>query len=117
MLGLRDETPVIATIRGPRGWPRRIGTATAACAIAATIAGCGGALPPPNLRNIAQIQEAIQQTLAAKQHLNGKAYCPQTVPEVQGEVFSCVVAVARHAPVLFTVTEANDLGSVSYVGQ
>ena len=86
-------------------------------AIAVTIAACGGALPPPNMHNIAQVQKAIEETLAAKEHLTGTAYCPQIVPVMKGEVFSCVVAVHGHTPLLFTVTEVNNLGAVTYVGQ
>ncbi len=91
--------------------------AIALVASAAALSGCGGALPPPNLHNIASIQTAIQETLAAKLHLHGRAYCPTTVPEMKGEVFSCVVAVAGHRPYVFTVTEANNLGAVTYVGR
>ena len=69
------------------------------------------------MHNIAQIQLAIEQTLATKKHLKGTAYCPETVPVMKGEVFSCVVAVNGHAPLLFTVTEANNVGAVTYVGR
>jgi len=83
----------------------------------ATLAACGGALPPPDLRNIAQIERAIEQTLAARTHLDGRAYCPQTVPEMKSERFSCVVAVRGHSPIIFAVTEVNNTGTVTYSGQ
>jgi len=96
---------------------RARGAARAAIALA-----LGAALPPPqssgqqNLTNIEQIQTAIQGTLAAKQHLHGTAYCPTTVPALTGETFSCVVAFAGHRPAIFTVTEVNSSGDVSYAG-
>jgi hypothetical protein len=85
------------------------------------LGGCGAPLPPPagvaqNLTNIAQIQTAIQDTLAARQHLRGTAYCPARVPALAGEVFSCVVAIPGHRPAIFTVTEVNSTGDVTYVG-
>ena len=86
------------------------------------LGACGAPLPPPpaavqqNLTNIAQIQRAIQDTLAAKQHLHGTAYCPARVPALAGEVFSCVVAIPGHRPAIFTVTEVNSTGDVTYVG-
>ena len=83
--------------------------------VAGGLAACGTALPPPDLPNIPQIEQAIQETLAAKDHLSGTAYCPVSVPELKGEVFSCVVALRVHAPVIFTVTEVNSTGYVTYV--
>jgi hypothetical protein len=86
------------------------------------LGACGAALPPPqtsrqqNLTNIAQIQTAIQDTVAAKQHLRGTAYCPSKVPALAGESFSCVVAIAGHRPAIFTVTEVNSSGDVTYAG-
>lgn len=95
--------------------------ATIALALVCGLGACGAALPPPpsgtqNLSNIAQIQTAIQDTLAAKQHLHGTAYCPTTVPALSGETFSCVVAIAGHRPAIFTVTEVNSSGDVTYAG-
>jgi hypothetical protein len=104
-------SPARRARRRARGAPR------AAIALA-----LGAALPPPqssgqqNLTNIEQIQTAIQGTLAAKQHLHGTAYCPTTVPALTGETFSCVVAFAGHRPAIFTVTEVNSSGDVSYAG-
>jgi hypothetical protein len=89
-----------------------VGALTSACCVAA----CGSALPPPNMHNIADIEHAIQTTLAAQRSLHGHAYCPTTVPEMKGEVFSCIVALPHHAPVVFKVIELNDTGYVSYVG-
>jgi hypothetical protein len=96
--------------------------AAGALALLCGLGACGAALPPPqtpgqrNLTNIAQIQTAIQDTLAAKQHLRGTAYCPAKVPALAGESFSCVVAIAGHRPVTFTVTEVNASGEVTYAG-
>ena len=86
-----------------------------AVAVGCGLAACGAALPPPNLQNVPQIEHAIQETLAAKDHLSGTAYCPLSIPEFKGEVFSCVVALRVHAPVIFTVTEVNATGYVTYV--
>jgi hypothetical protein len=96
--------------------------AAIALALACGLGACGGALPPPtssgpqNLTNIKQIQTAIQDTLAAKRHLHGTAYCPATVPALAGESFSCVVAIAGHRLAIFTVTEVNSSGEVTYAG-
>jgi hypothetical protein len=97
--------------RGSRRPLALTGVVAGACALTA----CGGALPPPNLHNIALIEHAIQTSLAAQSHLSGTAYCPTTVPQMKGEVFSCIVAVPRHPPVVFNVTELNNTGYVSYV--
>jgi hypothetical protein len=43
-------------------------------------------------------------------------YCPTTVPALTGETFSCVVAIAGHRPAIFTVTEVNSSGDVTYAG-
>ena len=96
--------------------------AAIALALVCGLGACGAALPPPqssgqqNLTNIEQIEMAIQNTLAAKQHLHGTAYCPTTVPALTGETFSCVVAIAGHRPAIFTVTEVNSSGDVTYAG-
>jgi len=101
---------------------RRAARAAIAVALVCGLGACGAALPPPqssgqqNLTNIGQIQTAIQDTLAAKQHLRGTAYCPTTVPALSGETFSCVVAITGHRPAVFTVTEVNSSGQVSYAG-
>ncbi len=88
-----------------------------ALAIAVTLAACGGALPPPNLRSIPAIQQAIERALVTKRHLTSTAYCPQTVPMMKGEVFSCVVDVHGGAPVVFNVTETDNAGYVTFAGQ
>jgi len=61
-------------------------------------------------------QTAIQDTLAARQHLRGTAYCPSQVPALAGESFSCAVAIAGRRPALFTVTEGHSSGQVTYAG-
>jgi len=91
--------------------------ATGALVAATALSACGGALPPPNLRSIALIERAIERTLASKLRLDGTAYCPQTVPVMKGEVFSCVVSVRGRDPILFTVTEIDNVGAVTYVGK
>ena len=96
--------------------------AAIALALVCGLGACGAALPPPqssghqNLTNIEQIEMAIQNTLAAKQHLHGTAYCPTPVPALTGETFSCVAAIAGHRPATFTVTEVNSSGDVTYAG-
>ena len=107
--------------RAARG-ARRATHAAVALALACGLGACGAALPPPttsgeqNLTNIKQIQAAIQDTIAAKRHLHGTAYCPATVPALAGESFACVVAIAGHRPAIFTVTEVNSSGEVTYAG-
>ena len=116
MTGLTSER---LTVPGAR---RRAAPAAIALALACGLGACGAALPPPtssgqqNLTNIKQIETAIQDTLAAKRHLHGTAYCPATVPALAGESFRCVVAIAGHRPAIFTVTEVNSSGEVTYAG-
>jgi len=99
-----------------RGRPRWLASG-AGLAAACAIAGCGGALPPPNLPNIANIERAIEGTLANRHGLSGTALCPQTVPEIAGEVFSCIVTIPGRRPWTFTVTEVNATGYVTYAGR
>ncbi len=84
------------------------------------LSGCGSSVPTTPqqtqyLHNIAQIQTAIEDTLRTKQNITGTAYCPQLVPAISGETFSCVVAIKGQPPAVFNVTEANAQGAVNYV--
>jgi hypothetical protein len=81
---------------------------------ALTLAACGATLPEPSLHNIAQVQTAIEQSLAAAAHLRGTAYCPTDVPAVKGQVFSCVVAIPGRTPAIYRVTVQTPQGFVSY---
>jgi hypothetical protein len=89
--------------------------ALGAVALAVALSACGATLPEPPLRNIAQIQTAIDQTLLAGQHVRGTAYCPTDVPAVKGQVFSCIVEIPGGSPAIFEVTVETPQGLVSYV--
>lgn len=79
------------------------------------MAGCDARLPEPLLRNIAQVQAAIEQTVLADAHEQGTAYCPTDVPAVKGQVFSCLVQMRNGAaPEVYTVTVETPQGNVAY---
>lgn len=84
--------------------------------LSSAVTACDSGLPPDRgyLRNIPQIERAIELTLYARVHARGTAYCPDEVPALEGEVFSCLVSVGRERPVLFEVTEVNASGYVTY---
>jgi hypothetical protein len=90
--------------------------ATACAGLAAlALAGCGARLPEPLLRNISQVQTAIEQTVLADTHQQGTAYCPTDVPAVKGQVFSCVVQMRNGAvPEVYAVTVQTPQGYVTY---
>ena len=93
----------------------RVRAASVAGALALVLAACGATLPEPFLHNIAQVQTAIEQTVLAREHLDGTTVCPSEVPAIAHQVFSCVVAIPAHAPQVFAVTVVEPTGGVSYV--
>jgi len=99
-----------------RGQRTRRALAPACAGVAAiALAACGARLPEPLLRNIAQIQAAIEQTVLADSHAQGTAYCPTQVPAVKGQVFSCVVQMrSGAAPEIYAVTVQSPQGYVTY---
>ncbi len=73
----------------------RLGPTAALLGAAAVLGGCGGSVPsthttPANLPNIAAVQSGIAQTILKFDHVNAKVYCPQLVPQVANQTFSCV---------------------------
>jgi hypothetical protein len=89
--------------------------------LAALVAGgslgaCGSTLPPvqSNLPNIAQIQNAIQQSILARDHVLTRVFCPTQVPLVKDEKFSCVAVGPRGRTFIFSVTETGAGDLVSY---
>lgn len=73
----------------------RVAPTAAWLGAAAVLGGCGGSVPaasttPANLPNIAAVQSGIAQTILKYDHVNARVYCPQLVPQVPGETFSCV---------------------------
>jgi hypothetical protein len=93
---------------------RVLGLAAGAGAAAALLGGCGGRLPEPLLHNIAQIQEAIEQSVLSASHQQGTAYCPTDVPAVKGQMFSCVVEMRSGGPQIYAVTVVTPQGYVTY---
>jgi hypothetical protein len=84
-------------------------------AAALALSGCGAALPEPSLRNIAQVQSALEQAVLAAENRHGTAYCPTDVPAIKGQVFSCVVEIPGGAPAIYRVTVETPQGFVSYI--
>jgi hypothetical protein len=77
------------------------------------LAACGGSSSttstqaPPNLPNIAQIEDAIAGTIQKDDHVKATVLCPSPVPQVVGETFSCL-GIAHQPKLqtfLFEVTE------------
>jgi hypothetical protein len=66
----------------------------------AVVSACGGSVPPAsttpaNLPNIADVQHGIAQTILKYDHVTARVYCPQLVPQLSGETFSCIGVATR----------------------
>jgi hypothetical protein len=72
--------------------------------------------PTQNL-DVARVALSIEQTLLAKRHLHSKVSCPPVVPQEKGRTFTCTATIEGGHATPFRVTEQNDIGSVTFVGE
>jgi hypothetical protein len=72
--------------------------------------------PTQNL-DVARVALSIEQTLLAKRHLHSKVSCPSEVPQEAGRTFTCTATIEGGRAAPFRVTEQNDFGSVTFVGE
>jgi hypothetical protein len=67
--------------------------------------------------NVAQVALSIEQTLLTKRHLHSKVSCPSVVPLEKGRTFTCTATTEGGHTTPFRVTEQNDFGAVTFVGE
>ncbi len=102
--------------------------ATAALAVVAAsvvlVSGCGstGASDTTKDVNIANVEHAIERSIAKQRHLESKVVCPATVAQKPGK-FACIATTfsakqpSKEIKTPFLVTVHNSKGYITYVGK
>jgi hypothetical protein len=107
-----------ATERPRGGFP--LLAALAACA---AIAGCGSSGPHTKYLDMSRVKQAIEHSIMEQRHLVSRVECPPREPQATGHKFACIATTpsrkhaGREVKTAFLVTERDDKGRVSYVGE
>jgi hypothetical protein len=73
---------------------------------------------PVILLNIAKVEIAIRESIAAHRHLTAAVTCPAYVLQEEGLVFTCTAAVRGESRIYpFAVTEVTSSGKVRFIGR
>lgn len=87
------------------------------------IAGCGSGSARPHYLDMTRVRNAIQRSIEQQRHLPSTVECPAREPEKAGHKFACIATTpgrkGKHGDVktAFLVTERDDKGRVSYIGE
>jgi hypothetical protein len=125
------RTRAPALVLCPRAIPRRAGysfTCSVSLAVGtATVNvtetnGSGGleykSKRPVILLNIAKVEIAIRESIAAHRHLTAVVTCPAYVLQEEGLVFTCTASVSGEPGISpFSVTEVTSSGKVRFIGR
>jgi hypothetical protein len=98
---------------------RRGAISAIALLLAVSIGACGssesstGSGVPSSILDTETVERAIRQSILSQRDLRAKVSCPAVVPQEEGRNFTCV-ATAGKTKTIFTVTQTDDDGNVTY---